>query len=212
MSMKKILTAFVALAASAVSFASEETPVSEDRCRFAPIGFGVFAPVQSTFAGSDVYGLRLGGIYGSNVNVYGLDVGVIESVSDDFIGLAIGVANLVQGETIGMQLGAFCCSGEFSGVQIGALGNWNSFSSYGFQVGAVNVNQESFDGLSVGALNMDERFRGLQIGVFNTASEAVGVQIGVFNACDSFCGVQIGLVNIIDDSVAPIMPIANASF
>ncbi|MBQ0031449.1 MAG: hypothetical protein KBT68_01465, partial [bacterium] len=45
---------------------------AEDRAwAWSPLGIGIAAPIQLPFVESDVYGIRIGGLFGYNHDVYG---------------------------------------------------------------------------------------------------------------------------------------------
>lgn len=177
---------------------------------------------------ADVFGLDVGlggfctgdfaglGVTAANVcfnDASGLRVGALVNIADgNTYGINLAPVNLVAGELYGVTLGALCYSGSFYGAQLGVLGNWNSFQSYGLEIGLVNYNQDKFTGLSAGLFNLADRVGFMQLGAVNTAYEVNGLQIGFLNACDELCGLQIGLINIVDESPVPIMPVLNASF
>ena len=236
--MKKTLLA-AALAVGVAGLAKAE----EDRVwAWSPLGIGIAAPLQLPFTDSDIYGLRLGGIFGWNADMLGVDAGVVSLETAQMAGVqgaaftwtvesvygiqAAAIANVVDGNVFGLQgasVNVDWC--DAWGIQVGVVDycnsfhgvqvggfNWNNTSSHGWQTAVANADQEEFAGLSLGAVNYALRLTGCQLGVVNVADSVTGVQIGVFNAVQRMHGVQIGAVNIISDGPLPIMVIANASF
>lgn len=77
--MKKLMVIAALTAGLVVSAQAEERAWA-----WSPLGMGIAAPVQLPFIQSDVYGIRIGGLFGYNADVYGLDAGVAEICSGDF--------------------------------------------------------------------------------------------------------------------------------
>jgi len=100
-----------------------------------------------------------------------------------------------------------------SGLQIGAV-NLNDGGYEGLSYGLVNVVRTGkFSGWMDGVVNMSDDFEGLQSGFINKANRASGLQFGLINIAKQMHGVQIGLINIINQGgVAPVLPIVNWSF
>ena len=63
---------------------------------WSPLGIGIAAPVQLPFIDSDVYGLRIGGLFGYNHDVYGIDAGVAEICSGNFAGLQVSALSWTE--------------------------------------------------------------------------------------------------------------------
>jgi len=85
----------------------------------------------------------------------------------------------------------------------------------------VNVVRGDFNGVQLGAVNLDHRrAQGLQVGLFNRAETMEGLQFGLVNMTRRLHGVQIGLVNIKQETTkpfpeaipSPVMPFVNWSF
>ena len=74
--------------ALAIGFGFNGLANAEERAwAWSPLGIGIAAPVQLPFIDSDVYGIRIGGLFGYNRDVYGIDAGVAEICSGNFAGL-----------------------------------------------------------------------------------------------------------------------------
>lgn len=205
--MKKSLIA--AALASALCLVNESK--ADSREGWSPLGLGLCAPVQfPTSVRGDVYGLRLGGLYGAYADVYGLDVTLV-GAQEHFVGLQVAAVGLSQFTSVGLQATAVSVNTTFTGLQVAAL-NWNNADSLGVQFAAVNANQSDFTGWAAGALNASLRFTGFQLGAFNMADDVTGFQLGVVNAAQRLYGLQVGLLNLVCESSLPIMVLANASF
>ena len=164
--------------------------------------------------GGGFRGIQLDAFSWTEGDVYGVQVGAIANVvAGRQISLQVGAVNVVWGDAAGVQLGLVNYDADFAGVQFGGILNWNNATSYGFEVGLVNANQEEYFGCAIGALvNYSDSFKGFGCGLVNVAYDVTGCQLGLVNACDRMHGVQIGLVNMICESKLPIMTIMNASF
>ena len=235
--MKKTLFAAV-LAAGVVGFAKSD----ERAWAWSPLGIGIAAPIQLPFVDSDIYGLRLGGLFGWNADMLGLDASVVSLETERMAGVQAAaftwtsesvygiqgavLANVVDGNVYGLQTSAVNADwGDVLGLQVGVVDycnsfnglqvagfNWNNLASYGWQTAVANANQDEFVGLSVGAVNYSMKATGCQIGVVNVGDTMTGCQIGVVNAVQRARGVQIGFVNMICEAPLPIMVVVNASF
>ena len=116
-------------------------------------------------------------------------------------------------DAAGLQIGAVNYAGNFAGLQVGGIINWNELATYGLQIGLINANQMEFKGWALGALvNHADKLHGFNCGLINVAYDCTGCQVGVFNACDHMHGVQFGLVNLICESKLPVMVLCNAWF
>lgn len=207
--MKKSL--FVAALAASCCCSNEANAAVERPWAWSPVGIGLCAPVQVPFASSDVYGLRLGGLYASHVDVCGLDVGLVAR-EEDLVGLQVAAVGWASGSATGVQLAlAAVDMSAFAGLQVAAL-NWDNADSAGVQLAVVNADQSDFTGWAAGALNVSLNFTGFQLGVFNQANDMTGFQLGVVNAAQRLSGLQVGLLNLVCESALPVMVLANAGF
>ena len=228
--MKKSI--MLATAAMSVAFCLTSARAAEDKRAWpwSPIGIGIAAPIQLPYMSSDVYGLRLGGLFGYNNEMCGLDVGLVEISSYSMSGMQVSAFSWTDSDAYGLQCGGLAnvVDGSFYGRQ-DALVNvvWGEF--WGLQTGLVNYNGAAFGvqfcglvswncsvsaGWQAGLVNADqEDFAGFAAGLVNYANKMVGFQLGAVNATDKMHGVQIGVINLISSSsVLPAMIIANASF
>ena len=171
---------------------------------WSPVGIGIAAPIQLPYVDSDVYGLRLGGLFGYNHDVWGLDVGVAEVCSGGFRGLQVAGLSWVERDNV-------------YGMQASALANVVNASTIALQVAPVNVVWEDALGAQFGLVNFTTEFRGLQCGgIINWNDLAsYGLQVGLVNAnqqeffgwtfgavvnyADTFNGLACGLVNVAYD-------------
>ena len=203
----------VALGFNGLANAAERT--DERSWKWSPLGIGIAAPIQLPFIESDVYGLRIGGLFGYNHDVYGLDVGVAEVCSGNFAGLQASMLSWTEGDAYGLQFGALANvvsgnsialqaglvnvdHGDAGGLQLGFVNydsnykgaqvgvlNWNDLASYGFELGLVNANQDEYFGWTFGAL-------------VNYANKFKGFGLGLVNVAYEVSGCQFGLVNACD--------------
>ena len=75
--MKKSTVALVIGLAAGIGFNTAAR--ADDRAwAWSPLGIGIAAPIQLPFMDSDIYGIRIGGLFGYNNDVYGIDAGVAE--------------------------------------------------------------------------------------------------------------------------------------
>ena len=215
--MKKLILAF---GVAASLFAFQAKGVDNDNLEFSPLGLGIAAPIQLPFMNSDVYGLRLGGLFAVEREVIGLDIGLVERTKLDFTGLQAsafsitgrdagcsgravaeglnlfaGLCNLTSGSHIGGIFGL--CNivyGDVTGLEVGVV-NYDS-SILGMQIGAVNWNSFASAGAQVGVYNKNVgKFTGLNLGGISFAEEIVGAQIGFINCVDNCTGLQLGVIN-----------------
>jgi len=199
--MKKLMIA--AVAALAINSA----------LAWSPIGIGIAAPAQLPLMSDNVYGLRLGGLFGYNEEVIGVDLGLAEVTTGNAYALQVGAVNVVHGEAAGLQVGAISYNEHtFAGVQVSPLGSWNGLDAYGLQFALVNADQTAFGGFAFGGINYAAKMTGAQFGVLNFADSMTGLQIGGINVCDKAEGIQIGLINMITTSPLPVMVVANVWF
>ena len=197
----KKLMSVVFLALTAFAAVAEEGRV-ERSWKWSPLGVGIAAPIQLPFTDTDIYGLRFGGLLGVNRNVYGIDAGLVEVSGGEFCGIQLG--------------GLLNYNVTLEGVQLGGLLNWQTSNFAGVQIGGLaNIVKEDGVGFSVGGLNLMNRFVGVELGGVNLAEECVGLQLGIFNGANKLSGVQIGLLNLVCTDPLfniPVMPVVNASF
>ena len=167
--MKKFLMAMtVGLAAG---FCFGEKDMDDERSwAWSPVGVGLAAPIQLPFIESDVYGLRLGGLFGFNHDVYGLDLGVAEMCGGSFAGLQGSVLSWTEDNAYGLQLGM--------------LGNVVNGRSIALQIGCVNVDWDDATGVQLGVANYNSNYAGVQFaGVINwNKISSCGLQLSPINA------------------------------
>ena len=107
-----------------------------------PFQLGVSPPGQQLFdEETDVYGLRLNLLYGTNQNVAGFDLGLF-SDAYALTGLQVGGGNQVKGKLYGVQLGFANSADKGAGLQIGVMNRTHSMK--GLQIGILNWNDEGF--------------------------------------------------------------------
>lgn len=208
--MKKlIMTMSIALAVAGICSNAK----ADDRAwSWSPLGVGIAAPVQLPFMNSDIYGIRLGGLFGANADVYGLDCGLFEKTDGMLAGIQGAAFTWTRGRVYGIQLGALAnCVfedevalqaglvnadfGETSGGAVFGLVNY-AISYYGLQVGGLNWNNSTSAGLQFAIGNSDqEDFDGAAFAGVNFARRVRGAQVGVLNFADDVTGVQIGVIN-----------------
>jgi hypothetical protein len=145
---------------------------------------GLWLAGLSNFAGGDVAGLNVAGLFNRSRSFDGFQIA--------------GGANVARRTVQGAQIalgGNF--ARELGGLQIGGLFN-GAGEGAGAQAGAVNVVADGFSGAQLGGLNLSlETFNGVQLGAFNHADEAEdALQIGAINAArENEGGLQLGVVN-----------------
>jgi len=134
----------------------------------------------------DVIGLQIGGIFNTSKNIKGLQVGGIINTSKQTQGLQVaGILNL--------------CSGQFSGIQTGGIGNLTKQDATGIQVGGIFNTSKKIQGLQVGGiLNLSTEAKGVQIaGIVNKTKKLNGFQLSLINIADTVeSGISLGLINI----------------
>ena len=181
---------------------------------WSPLGIGIAAPVQLPFISSDIYGIRIGGLFGYNHDVFGLDVGVAEMTSGDFAGVQGAAFSWTEGNAYGLQLSAL------ANVVVG--------KSVTFQTALVNALHDDAGGLQLGAINYNESYAGVQAGAiinWNVTSSA-GLQLGLINAnqedffgwsfgalvnhAGTFRGFECGLINLAYDMTGCQLGLINA--
>lgn len=182
--MKKLMT-IVAIALTVATGLSEARAAGERTWEWSPLGLGIAAPIQLPFTETDVYGIRLGGLFGSNADVCGLDV---------------SLAALERGQMVGVQVAGFTWAvQDVYGLQVGAVANVVRENVVGVQLGLVNADfGELNDGLAVGAVNYSLAYDGVQVAALNwNATVSAGVQVGVGNyAAEEYAGGAVGAVNL----------------
>ena len=116
--------------------------------------FGVAPKLEWPSADYEIKGLRLNVFGGEHVDVYGLDVGVFGNfVKREIGGVQLaGVFNVAGESDFALQMCSLCnyCSGDFGGVQIGAVNTVEK--GRGLQVGVVNCANILY-GVQIGVLN-----------------------------------------------------------
>ena len=152
-----------------------------------PFQLSFYAPIQLSPVDSNVYGLRVGVVYGVNHKVYGVD---------------LGLWNESTGNQIGIQVGALVVSreGRTFGLNIGGLANFSKGNEYGLSIGGL-YNQAN------------GKITGVQLsGGVAKAKHVRGLQFALINYCDDLTGVQIGLLNICAKGSVPFMLLINAKY
>ena len=135
-------------------------------------------------------------------------------------GFSLGIwsENPQHGLTLGIVNGS---TGESSGFSW-AWGINYAESYTGVHWAIANISTTRFVGWQHGALNYSQgTFEGLQSGFVNIAEDATGLQLGAMNYTEDLHGVQIGLLNIVrnngwfdefPDKLATAFPFVNWSF
>lgn len=163
-----------------------EAPVGQPRLGqgyYTPFALGVVYPAQLPPGTVSVGGLRLNLLYSECADMDGLDIGALLSV--------------VNGNTRSLQIAPIV---------------WDKCDGAGWQIGAVEVVNNCYDGIQIGAVEYGREMNGLQIGVYNGSENYQGLQIGLVNYARNCNGMQIGLVNVIENSELPFFPIINCHF
>jgi hypothetical protein len=146
-----------------------------------PIQLALVTPVQLVPEGSEVRGLRIDFLYGTNTAVNGFDIGLVNRTT----------------------------RGPSSGIQWGGV-NMVEGAFTGWQSGFVSMTHGKVFGLQSGFVNLAESSEGVQWGGFNSSTNHNGLQLALINYAERIHGVQIGLVNIIKIGGAfPVFPIFN---
>lgn len=159
----------------------------ENRVYATPFQLSFYAPIQLSPVDSNVYGLRIGVIYGVNNKVYGVD---------------LGLWNKSTGDQFGIQVGALLVSreGRTFGLNIGGLANFSEGNEYGLSIGGL-YNQAN------------GKITGVQLaGCVAKAKHVRGLQFSLINYCEDLTGVQIGLLNICTKGSVPFMLLINAKY
>lgn len=153
-------------------------------------------------AGEDLEGAQLSGVLNASIkSMQGIQLsGLVNFSGDDMQGVqASGMANLSGKSIQGIQFtgGLNFAFASAQGLQFSSLGNialedmQGLFFSSGLNYGA------SLQGISVGAVNLNEQAQGIQIGFFNGAEKIQGLQVGVVNIADEMRGVPVGLISFV---------------
>ena len=197
--MKKSTMAMLIGLAAGLCF-GEDAKTDERSWSWSPVGIGLAAPIQLPFVESDVYGLRLGGLFGCNHEVRGLDLGLAEVSGGSFYGLQASGLSWTEDNVYG--------------AQISALGNVVNGRTYALQAGFVNVDWDDAYGLQLGAVNFNSYYMGVQFaGIINwNKLSSGGLELAIVNAnqdeysgwafgalvnySDKFRGFGCGLVNV----------------
>ena len=197
-----------------------------------PFQLALFNPVQLFPEKTNVYGLRINLIYGSNKELQGVDYGVFNVVDKETTGVQVGAAPFggvnVSGTLKGIQFagyfgGANLTDHDANGIQAaGIIGGANiaNGTMTGLQVSGIiaGVNlARRMDGVQLagilGGVNIATNAHGVQIAsLYNHAETMRGAQIGLVNFSEKMYGIQIGLVNIIRDGGLPVLPLVNGRF
>jgi hypothetical protein len=185
--MKKLVTILMFL--SVMSFMCLGQPVQT-----VPIQVSLLDPVQLFSDESDVMGVRLNVLYGSNHRVSGIDFGLCNDVQEDFAGIGIG--------------GLVNFSGEAKGIYLAGLGNITANGVQGLEIaGFMNLfsdvstkRSSTWKGLQMSSIaNASVVMRGVQIcGMGNMADNMKGIELaGIGNFVDTMSGLQFaGLLNL----------------
>lgn len=147
--------------------------------KWTPAQWSVYPPIQLFNDRSEVVGLRINTVYGTNALVYGLDTGVVGN-AEKFNGLQVNLVNAAVMNMTGAQVGLCNIVGREDGLKVG--------KGRGAQLGWVNVSNGDFAGAQLGVANLsDNAIAGTQIGFINSSddSNAAGqgncFQLGVLN-------------------------------
>ena len=180
--MKK-LCLFLALVFSSVALIPE-TAIAQEK----PVQLGLVTPLQIVPEDESVSAFRLCLIYCANENVSYVDIGLVLKT---------------RGKNEIIQLSAVGLGNDFSGVQWGWAGNYNTGRLSGVQLGSLGNYTVSGEGVMLA-------------GLFNGTEEFGGLQIALVNYTKDLQGLQVGLINIIanggDIFGLPIFPIVNFDF
>ncbi len=192
---------------------------SDEDMRTVIFDLSLFTPVEIFRARKKtIKGVHILLLYGSLDNMYGVPMGTgVEYARNDFRGVIFGLGHIVGNTGKGFQATMFNYTGKnFSGFQVGVIGNvvktnltgfqigslynMTGNNAYGFQIGLGNITGRNFEGIQIGACNLIKRnFEGLQAGLGNIIrKDYQGVQIGVGNFIRKKAkAFQFGGINII---------------
>lgn len=144
-----------------------------------PFEWSVYPPVQLFSENSEITGLRLNTVYGSNSAITGMDTGVVGN-TEKFNGLQVNLVNSSVMKMNGVQAGLCNMVGREDRLEIG--------KANGAQLGWVNVSNGDFSGAQVGVANLsDNAICGIQIGAINSSDDSNAAkrgncfQLGVLN-------------------------------
>ena len=179
----KKLCLLLALVFSSVALIPE-TAIAQEK----PVQLGLVTPLQIVPEDESVGAFRLCLIYCANENVSYVDIGLVLKT---------------RGKNEIIQLSAVGLGNDFSGVQWGWAGNYNTGRLSGVQLGSLGNYTVSGEGVMLA-------------GLFNGTEEFGGLQIALVNYTKDLQGLQVGLINIIanggDIFGLPIFPIVNFDF
>ena len=153
-----------------------------------PIQLGLVTPLQNVPEDQSVGVLRLCLIYCANDDVQFIDLGLVLKT---------------RGKNEGVQLSAVGLGNDFTGLQWGWAGSYNTGRLSGVQLAGLG--------------NYTVSGKGVQwSGIFNGAEDFGGLQVSLVNYTKSLQGLQVGLINIITEGGdifgLPVFPFVNFDF
>ncbi|WP_411991964.1 VC2662 family protein [Agarivorans sp. DSG3-1] len=169
--------------------------VSAPAMASAPVMFSTMNGYNAPDADA-VGGVRLSVLHGQVDEVKGVDFSV----------LGMSETKRTTGVNFGLFFGGAKVTEEMKGASLG-LFNWNTGSTTGVNLAAVNVTND-VNGLNWSAVNYSEGYTKADIGVASI-SEKSNFQLGIFNKTNTIDGVQIGLINCADNGFFKCFPIIN---
>ena len=180
--MKK-LCLLVALVFSSISLLPGEASAQTK-----PVQLGLVTPLQIVPEDQSVGAFRLCLIYCANEDVQYVDLGLVLKTT--------GKNNIVQLSAVGL-------GNDFSGVQWGWAGNYNTGRLSGVQLAGLGNYTVDGEGVMLSS-------------IFNGSEEFGGLQIALVNYTKDLQGLQVGLINIISNGGdifgLPIFPLVNFDF
>ena len=152
------------------------------------VQLGLVTPLQLVPEDQSVGAFRLCLIYCANEDVQYVDLGLVLKTT--------GKNNIVQLSAVGL-------GNDFSGVQWGWAGNYNTGRLSGVQLAGLGNYTVDGEGVMLSS-------------IFNGSEEFGGLQIALVNYTKDLQGLQVGLINIISNGGdifgLPIFPLVNFDF
>ena len=153
-----------------------------------PVQLGLVTPLQIVPEDQSVGAFRLCLIYCANEDVRYVDLGLVLKTT---------------GKNEGVQLNGVGLGNDFTGVQWGWAGSYNTGRLSGVQLAGLGNYSVTGEGVQLA-------------GLFNGTEDFGGLQIALVNYTKTLQGLQLGIINIIADGGdifgLPIFPFVNFDF
>ena len=153
-----------------------------------PVQLGLVTPLQIVPENQSVGAFRLCLIYCANDDVQYVDLGLVLKT---------------RGKNEGIQMSGVGLGNDFSGVQYGWAGSYNTGRLAGVQLAGLGNYTVTGEGAQLA-------------GIFNGAEDFGGLQLALVNYTKTLQGLQVGIINIIPEGGdifgLPVFPFVNFDF